>query len=296
MWAPIQQDHGIPLGNSMTFGNFHTHTRYCDGRGEPREFAEAALRRLMPRIGFSGHNVLPFPTDWTMPEENLAPYLAEVRHLKAGLRDRLEVYLGLEVDYLPGVITPADPGIRALRLDYVVGSVHFNDPRPGKHEWTVDGTLSEFQAMQREGFGGNLRALVGRYYRSVAAMAAETAPDIVGHFDIVKKNNRNELLFCEEEPWYRAAVRESLEAVACSGRAMEVNTGGVTRGACASFYPSPWILREALELGIPVVVTSDAHRVEDLDAQFPEAVALLKGIGYRSQRQLTASGWTDTEL
>ena len=39
-------------------GNYHTHTRHCDGRGEVRDFAESALRKGMPRLGFSGHNVL----------------------------------------------------------------------------------------------------------------------------------------------------------------------------------------------------------------------------------------------
>jgi histidinol-phosphatase (PHP family) len=278
------------------FGNFHTHTRYCDGHGDPRDLAEEALRKGMPRIGFSGHNVLPFPTDWTMPEGNLEPYLADVRGLAAAFRGRLEVYLGMEVDWLPGTITPTDPRIRALELDYVIGSVHFNDPRAGMHAWTVDGALPEFQEMRRVGFGGDLRALVERYYLQVAAMAAEAAPDVVGHFDIVKKNNRNELLFCEEEPWYRAAARGALEAVARCGAAMEVNTGGVVRGASGSFYPSTWILKQALELGIPVLVTSDAHRVEHLDGMFGEAVALLRSIGFRSQRQLTPAGWADVDL
>ena len=49
------------------FGNFHTHTRDCDGKGEAREFAEIALARGMPRIGFSGHNPVPFAASWTMP-------------------------------------------------------------------------------------------------------------------------------------------------------------------------------------------------------------------------------------
>jgi len=281
---------------TWSFGNFHTHTRYCDGRGEPRDLAREAMRLGMPRLGFSGHNTLPFPTDWTMPEENLAPYMAAVREAKAAFADRLEIYLGMEVDWLPGVVTPGAQRIRELGLDYVIGSVHFNDPRPGMHAWTVDGPPPEFQTMLRVGFGGDLRALVEGYYRCVAALAAEGACDFIGHFDIVKKNNRNESLFCEEEPWYRTAARGALEAVARSGLPMELNTGGVMRAGLTSFYPSTWILQEARELGIPVLLTSDTHRVEQLDGRFAEAVALLRRVGYRCQRQLTASGWTDVEL
>ena len=36
-------------------------------KGEAREFAEVALAKGMPRLGFSGHNPVPFPASWTMP-------------------------------------------------------------------------------------------------------------------------------------------------------------------------------------------------------------------------------------
>jgi histidinol-phosphatase (PHP family) len=63
-------------------GNFHTHTHHCDGSGTPSEFVDAALRKGMRRLGFSGHNVLPFPTTWTMPAERLESYLRDVREAR----------------------------------------------------------------------------------------------------------------------------------------------------------------------------------------------------------------------
>ena len=148
-------------------GNYHTHTRHCDGSGEPRDFAEAALSKGMPRLGFSGHNVVPFPTDWTMPRENLATYLDETRELKARYAGRLEVFVGMEVDYIPGLTSPSHPDTRALGLDFVIGSVHFIGPTDGEHEWTVDGPREELETALRKGFGGSMCALVQRYYRLV---------------------------------------------------------------------------------------------------------------------------------
>jgi len=145
-------------------------------------------------------------------------------------------------------------------------------------------------------YGGDVRALVERYYALVAEMAAEAKPDIIGHFDVVKKNNRNADYFREDEPWYRAAVLSALEAVARSGSVVEINTGGIVRNTSGAFYPSEWILREARGMGIPTMVNADAHRPQDIDGCFDQAAALLRGVGYSSQRQLTSAGWMDVPL
>jgi len=278
------------------FGNYHTHTHHCDGHGDPREYAEAALRKGVPRLGFSGHNVVPFPTDWTMPAAHLESYLREVREVRERYRGMLEIFLGMEADFIPGMISPVHPDISGLALDFVIGSVHFIGPSDEDHCWTVDGPAEEMDAAVRDGFDGDPRRLVERYYRLVTEMAETAAPDIIAHFDIVKKNNRDGRFFSEEESWYRAAVKRALDAVRESGSIVEINTGGVVRNTSGAFYPSPWILQEATQMRIPVIVSSDAHHPDDLDGKFPEAVQLLRGVGFRTQRQLTSSGWIDVAL
>ena len=277
-------------------GNYHTHTHHCDGNGEPQDYAESAISKGMKWLGFSGHNVLPFPTDWTMPEKNLESYRREVREAAARNAGRIEIFLGIEADYIPGVSSPVHPRIRDLGWDFIIGSVHFAAPAGGDHSWTVDGSGDEFDAGLHRVYGGDVRALVERYYALVAEMAVEAKPDIIGHFDVVKKNNRNADYFREDEPWYRAAVLSALEAVARSGSVVEINTGGIVRNTSGSFYPSEWILREARGMGIPTMVNADAHRPQDIDGCFDQAAALLRGVGYSSQRQLTSAGWMDVPL
>jgi histidinol-phosphatase (PHP family) len=250
----------------------------------------------MPRLGFSGHNVVPFPASWTMPAGNLASYLHDVREVKERYGDRLEIFLGMEADWLSGIVSPADPAISRLGLDYVIGSVHFIEARDGGSDWTVDGTPQEFELGLSSCFAGDVQRLVERYYGCVTDMASTARPDIIGHFDIVKKNNRAGRWFSEEAPWYRDAAFSALEAVAAAGSVLEVNTGGVVRNTSGALYPSPFILREALRLGIPVMVTADAHRPEHLDGHFAETASHLRDLGFRAQRQLTSRGWIDQSL
>jgi histidinol-phosphatase (PHP family) len=250
----------------------------------------------MQWLGFTGHNVVPFQTDWTMPAQNLESYLREVRQAKSRYAGRVEIFLGIEADYIPGVTSPNHPRIRDLGLDFVLGSVHFVELPGGGHSWTVDGSRQELETGLARVYGGDIRALVERYYALVGEMAEETKPDIIGHFDVVKKNNKAGELFSEEAPWYQAAVRAALQAVARSGRIMEINTGGIVRNTSGALYPSEWILREARRLDIPVMINADAHRPGDIDGYFREAAALLRGLGFTTQRQLTSAGWVDVPL
>jgi len=276
-------------------GSYHTHSRYDDGHGELEEYVRAAMGKGLRALGFSGHAPMPVESDWLMSAENLPRYLAEARRLKAAYAGRLDVLVGLEVDYLPGLSAPRERRV-ALELDYVLGSVHYLRAPEGGPGWTVDGKPEELDEGVRSDFGGDLQAAVRAYYERLAAMVRDSPPDIVGHFDLVKKNNRRERLFPESAAWYLAAARIALDALERSSCILEVNTGGLLRGTTDAVYPAPRILAECRERRIRVVVNADAHRPEHVDGAYPDALAALRDAGYRSTAVLTASGWREQEL
>jgi histidinol-phosphatase (PHP family) len=278
--------------------NYHTHTRHCDGTGKPADYARAALAKGFTHLGFSGHCPVPFPNDWTMQPEVLPAYLKEVRAVRERYGGRLEVLLGLEVDYLPGQLGPRSPSVQELGLDYTIGSVHFvtDRPRAAGFLWTVDAPPAEFAQGLAEDFGGNVRRLVERYYQRIGEMAEQSKPDIIGHFDVVKRNNRGGRYFSEEEGWYREAVGEALRRIAASGAVLEINTGGIVRATSGALYPSPWILAECLALKIPVMVNADAHRPQDIDGHFPESYGLMREIGFGAAVMLTRGGLNELPL
>ncbi len=279
----------------MRTANYHTHCDLDDGAGRPREYVTRARELGFAAIGFSCHSPLPFPCDWVLSERSFAEYRSEIGRLK-GEGSLPEVYLALEVDYLRGVWGPRAPEVASYGLDYCVGSVHFIDiPATGEHV-AIDGSAEEFARCLAEGFGGDVRSMVREYYELVREMARHSTPDVIGHIDVIKKNNPGSRYFSEEEDWYRAELRETIETVAASGAILEVNTGGLARGRTDSVYPSPWILPECLRLGIPVQINSDAHRPEKLDFYFAEARALLREAGYRKQAMLIGGAWRAEEL
>src|SRR5690242_18712824 len=117
------------------WANFHMHSHYCDGKGALPEYVAAARAQGMPAIGFSSHAPVPFDCVWCMKAGRLDEYLSEVKSLQSATRD-IELYRGLEVDFIPNVISPRD---FAPRLDYTVGSVHFIDAFDDGRPWEIDG-------------------------------------------------------------------------------------------------------------------------------------------------------------
>jgi histidinol-phosphatase (PHP family) len=270
--------------------NYHCHSRFDDGHGELVEYVQSALRKGLRTLGFAGHAPVPFACNWTIPSPLLPEYLETARRLQAGYRERIELLVGLEVDYIPGIISPGTARIRALKLDFTVGSVHFLGRLADGELWTADGPPEELERGVEESFDGDIRKTVEGYYRRMQEMVTTGAADIIGHFDVIKKNNRGARYFCEEASWYREAVLETLDAVAASNCILEVNTGGIVRGTSGVLYPSEWILAECLAREVPVMINSDAHRPEQLDGYYTEAAAVLKSIGFRRLTQIGRNG------
>ena len=270
--------------------DYHCHSRFDDGHGELEEYVQAALDKGLRTLGFAGHAPVPFPCNWTMPPALLPEYIETTRRLQNIYRDRIELLVGLEVDYIPGITSPTAARIRALGLDFTVGSVHFLGRLADDELWTADGPPEQLEQGVSESFNGDIRSTVEGYYRLVRAMVSTAAPDIIGHLDVIKKNNRDSKYFSEDAPWYRSAVRQTLDAVAASPSILEINTGGIVRGTSAALYPSEWILAECLKRGIPVMINSDAHRPEQIYSYHTEAAAILRDIGFREITQIGRQG------
>lgn len=280
----------------MMLANYHTHTRLCDGVGEPEEYVKAAVKKGFEALGFSAHAPLPKPSEWTLQKNEITGYISEINRLKRAYQDSITVYLGLEVDYIPNRMGPASEEITQLDIDYSIGSVHtFEDPVSGNY-YGIDGPLEEYEQVFKGIYRENMEELVRSYYGRMRELIAGDRLDVVGHFDLVKLRNTGEYSYSETDSWYRDEVFATLEELSATGGILEVNTGGMTRGKVETFYPSDWIVKEAYEKNIPVTISSDAHRPDDLDAYFEEARQLLRSIGFGEIYILCNDGWTPTPL
>lgn len=279
----------------MLLTNYHTHTEFCDGKGSPADMLSKANQSGFRALGFSAHAPLPFENPFTLKESDLQPYIEAVNQLKN--RGITEVYVGLEIDCLPGLITPADESWKTLGLDYSIGSVHaLIGPDEQYPMLSVDGPQEMLDFLLDEVYLGDEKALIEAYYRRVADLCQLGGFDILGHYDLVKKHNLKRQFFNEEAPWYRDIVISTLDVVAQAGVIMEVNYGGMLRGATEEVYPPLWLLKEARKRHIPVQINADAHHPDHLGVHHQYSRELLLQAGYLTQRVLLGGKWQEIEL
>lgn len=245
----------------------HNHCTHCDGRATARQMADAAVELGFEGLGFSCHSD---PLCAHLDEE---AYIRDIRALQQEYAGKLRISLGVEQDLF-------QPVRQREAFDYVLGSVHYvRGPESGKL-YPMDWDVGAMYAAARE-FGG-MEAVVRAYYAGVEENVRRFRPDVVGHLDLVVKNNAGGRLFDEDSPWYREAALRALEACVCAGCVVELNTGGVYRGYRDAFYPAPFLLRELARLGGRVTVNADAHEPAALAFGFDEALEQLKNTGFSS--------------
>ena len=216
--------------------NYHTHTTWCDGRDTPEEMVQAALARGFAEIGFSSHARLPDVVEGNLTPERAVQYAREIRALAARYADRIRVRLGVEADYIPGDTAPDRARYAHLGLDYLIGSIHWVVAPDGAHV-PVDHTPELLMAGIRDHFGGDVAQCLRAYFAQNRAMAATCDFDVIGHPDLVRKFNGRLRYFDETAPWYLDELRRTADAFAASGKVVEVNTGGISRGWMEDAYP-----------------------------------------------------------
>ncbi len=263
--------------------SYHVHTRFCDGSASAREMLEAACALGMTDIAFTAHAMWPFASQWHMATEKYEAYFAEINALKSEFKNRIRVLCGLEADYLKGASIPDYCVYRDFDPDFLIGSVHFlSRQKPGTEGYlcSIDGPASEVARGLQECFRGNGRKMVQAYWSAVREMIATCNFDMIGHLDVIRKRNGDLRFFDEGERWYRRELEETVRTISRSGKVVEINTGGIARGAIDSVYPSPELLGLLGRRGVPVTISSDAHHPKDLLCAYKKAVDTARGAGY----------------
>lgn len=248
--------------------NYHTHCSWCDGKDTPERIVESAIAKGFDELGFSSHAMFPRQDiDWVLSPQRAVRYAKEIRDLAEKNKDRIKIRCGVEADYLPNGVVPDRAAYQAFAPDYIIGSVHFV-LAPDGAEVPVDHTPQLLKEGVERHFGGDIKPLIRAFFQQQRQMVKEFDFDIVGHPDLIRKFNAKGEFFDERAPWYREELEETADAIAASGKVVEVNTGAISRGWLDDAYPSEELRGLLRERGVRFVLSSDAHRADALDAAF----------------------------
>ena len=250
--------------------DYHIHTTYCDGRSSAEEMVLAAIEKKMDCIGFSGHALTSFDTEWCMSLNGMRDYVEEISRLKEEYRGRIRIFCGAEWDYY-------SDGPRE-GLEYTIGSVHYIE-KDGCRK-NVDESPEAFAGLVKEWYDGDYYAAAESYYANVGDVVAKTDADIIGHFDLITKFNEGGCLFDESHPRYRRAWKQAADKLLSCGRPFEINTGAMSRGYRSAPYPSAEIMDYIASRGGRFILSSDSHQTGTLLYGFDEWERYLQERGY----------------
>jgi len=240
--------------------DLHNHTTLCNhAEGEMSEYIEKAIASGTKYFGFSDHAPMDFDPKYRMSFKQMQEYEKSVLDAKEKYKDKVEILLAYEVDFLKGNI---DERVLKADVDYLIGSVHFID------EWGFDNP--EFIGHYEH---EDIDVIWQKYFDAIEEMANSGLFDIVGHLDLIKvfkfmpKKDINEI------------ARDALKAIKKADMVLELNMAGY-RKPIKEAYPSLALLKEAFKLEIPITFSSDAHKPEQVSLFSKEITKMARDAGY----------------
>ena len=218
--------------------NYHAHTFRCHHAiGTEREYVETAVQRGLKIFGFSDHTPQYFPGDYythmRMRPYELLDYCATVRQLQKEFRDRIQIPLGLEVEYYPAYWGELLPRLQDAGIEYMILGQHW-----------LGNEINEHGSAAPTADAG----LLNGYCRQVCDAIETGKITYIAHPDLIN--------FVGDQAVYRRHMRELCRAAKESGMPLEINLLG---HAYNKHYPSERFWEVAAEEGCQVILGLDAH-------------------------------------
>jgi len=267
--------------------DYHLHLRTDDldasaaehfTRANVERYRAAASERGIAELGVSEHvyrfrqalEVWQHPFWRVYAHDDLDEYCGFVR-------EQTDLRLGIEADFVPGGEDRMANLLQARDFDYVIGSVHFlGDGAVDMDEYSVWGSDPTHTRSAEE--------VWRRYFQTIGEAARSGLFDVLAHPDLVKywgpahpahpTNHGRRKPEGDLRRYYEPAV----EGIAEAGIAVELSTAGLRKPA-GELYPARAFLEMCLQAGVPVALSSDAHRPEDVGADYERALELLEQLG-----------------
>lgn len=218
--------------------NYHTHTTRCHHAvGEEEEYCISAINNKFKILGFSDHTPYPFPeghiSNFRMEMDRLEDYVETILKLKNKYKDRIDIKLGLEVEYYPKYFDKLLDILKDYPIEYMIQGQHFlGDEIDDHYNGDVtdsDELLERYCKQSIEGFE------TGRF-------SYFAHPDLFNYTSSDKSYDK----------WMRYLCQNAREL----NIPLEINQLGIATGRN---YPNEKFWKIAGEEGCTAIIGSDAH-------------------------------------
>lgn len=268
--------------------NYHSHTNFCDGHASMEDMAVAAFENRMEIWGFSPHSPIAVDSKCNMSKDSVPLYLEESERIKELYSGCMMILTGMEIDYLSRDFGPHIDYFQKLPLEYKIGSIHFVPNQDGI-PLDCDGRFERFAYYLKDGYNGDLRYVVEKFFEQELTMIELGGFDILGHFDKIVGNAALADPTIEDQSWYQALIDDVISHAKDADLIIEINTKSLydkNRMFPAQRYWDKLIDRSKGEtaemlLHKKILINSDTHYPEKVNLGRDEAIKAFRNIIYQ---------------
>lgn len=266
---------------------YHCHTDFSDGKNSLEEMVEQAQKLGFSHIGISDHLIVHknieqspswqimtgrsgshiYKADFKTALPAFQKHCDELR--KVSRQKNFKIYVGFEVDFFnyDGWLEELKEFLSQLDYDYVISGNHFLFDEKCETIYNIDKRLSAIIDKPK------IQRLISSHFKTIALSAKSELFKFVAHPDYVRKMGTE---FCSISDFVEEKT-ELLQALKLSKTGVEISTKGLRK--IGDFYPDERFLQKVKEYDIPVVISDDAHRTDEIGYEFVKAEDKLKETG-----------------
>ena len=260
-----------------------------------RNFVHKAIELQFAHLGFSPHAPISEYYDFTLTENEIPAYINEVE-LYQKQYPQIQIFKGIECDFIPGITKDFSYYKQNYPLDYIIGGVHLVKVPNSNEVWFIDGPKRDtYDNGLVTFFNNDVKKAVTCFWEQTFEMIETQKFDIIAHLDKIKMHNQDRF-FKEDEDWYVKLVDYAVNLLVKHNIIVEINSRGIYRMRCKNFYPSDYILKKLAKAKVPMIISSDAHKAEELPLYYEEAKLKLKNFGVETLSVLENGKWQQVKI
>ena len=249
----------------------HTHSVFCKhGSGEDTSIlVERAIELGFQRYSITEHAPLPvqifndkeLASEFSLLLEELPDYFKHLNEIKKTYADKIEVFIGLELDYIKEFDSYFDEFLETYlsQLDDIIVSLHMINGKNGVYP--IDYSPEWFES-ELISYYGSTDEVHKAYWSDLEHMVSKkiNAPIFkrIGHLGLINKYQKQ---FPPSLPnsFYQSTYSRLFQAIKEFDWDLDFNVAGLRKELCGSVYINSEMIALCNKLGIKLVFGSDAH-------------------------------------
>ena len=236
----------------MILHDYHTHPQIIKDDTRFDEFVKRAVECGIKEICITDHMpLLCSSASDRIPHGKVADFCKKARKLAKQYKDVITVRVGIEVDWHPSVESEVKAVLCEGKFDWVIGSSHLHAIKNADIFNKVKTRTEYARAMMQ----------------NTVSLANSGYFDAVAHIDMYKWVFEHPDRFPLEDDGFSEQnivddINKALLSIKQNRMRLEINPH-----FAKSIYPSEYITRRALDMGLDFYYGSDAHRPEDVGSK-----------------------------